>query len=109
MKRALFVALLLSVSCSLFAEEKAAAHCFAGLQSVQEQLGDRVGRTGSQEQVDAALKKLGQYVDNRESHNNPMLVGNDRTGLWKKFFGLARTAEIQESVASVINDSGPVR
>ncbi|HYI12330.1 MAG TPA: SCO family protein [Thermoanaerobaculia bacterium] len=60
--------------------------------------------TGSEDEVAAALKKIGQYVDDRESHKNLILVGNDRTGLWKKLFGLAKPAEIQASVESVVND-----
>jgi protein SCO1/2 len=113
-------------------------------QSVQEQLGDRIGRdvflisitvdpevdtpaalkkyaaqwnarpgwrflTGSQEEVSAALKKIGQYVDDRETHKNVILVGNDRTGLWKKLFGLAKPAEIQAGVDSVVSDPGPAK
>ena len=60
--------------------------------------------TGSVDEVGAALKKIGQYVDDRETHKNLILVGNDRTGLWKKLFGLAKPAEIQTSVESVLND-----
>jgi len=62
--------------------------------------------TGSPEQVAAALKKLGQYVEQRESHNNIILVGNDRTGLWKKVFGLAKADDVYASVQSVVNDKG---
>ncbi len=65
--------------------------------------------TGTQEEVAAALKKIGQYVDDRESHRNVILVGNDRTGLWKKLFGLAKPAEVQASVDSVLNDRGAVK
>lgn len=63
--------------------------------------------TGSKEEVSAALKKLGLYVDERETHQNLILVGNDRTGLWKKLFGLANSEEISTSVESVINDRVP--
>ena len=65
--------------------------------------------TGSQEEVAAALKKIGQYVDDRETHKNLILVGNDRTGLWKKLFGLAKVDEIQASVESVVNDAGAAK
>ena len=65
--------------------------------------------TGSQEEVAAALKKIGQYVDDRESHKNLILVGNDRTGLWKKLFGLAKPAEIQAGVDSVVSDVVPAK
>lgn len=65
--------------------------------------------TGTKEEVAAALQKLGQYVDDRETHKSLILVGNDRTGLWKKLFGLAKPAEIYASVESVVNDSGAAR
>jgi protein SCO1 len=62
--------------------------------------------TGSKENVDAALRKLGQWVENREAHQNLFLIGNDRTGLWKKALGLARPEEIFTIVDSVVNDKG---
>lgn len=62
--------------------------------------------TGPKENVDAALHKLGQYVENREAHQNLFLIGNDRTGLWKKAFGLAKPEEIFPVVDSVLNDKG---
>jgi protein SCO1/2 len=110
-------------------------------QSVQEKLGDRMGRdvflisitvdpandtqealkkyaaewkarpgwlflTGSKEEVAAALKKFGLSADERETHKNLIMVGNDRTGLWKKLFGLAKSDDISASIESVINDHG---
>ena len=62
--------------------------------------------TGPKENVDEALRKLGQYVENREAHQNLFLIGNDRTGLWKKAFGLAKPDEIFPIVDSVLNDKG---
>lgn len=62
--------------------------------------------TGSKENVDAALRKLGQYVENREGHQNLFLILNDRTGLRKKAFGLAKPEEILSVVDSVVNDKG---
>jgi protein SCO1/2 len=62
--------------------------------------------TGPKENVDAALKKLGQYVESREDHQNLFLIGNDKTGLWKKAFGLAKPEEIFPVVDSVVNDKG---
>src|SRR5687767_1425849 len=44
--------------------------------------------TGSKENVEFVLKKLGQFVENKQDHYNIIIVGNDRTGLWKKAFGL---------------------
>lgn len=62
--------------------------------------------TGPKENVDAVLKRLGQYVENREAHQNLFLIGNDKTGLWKKAFGLAKPEEIFPVVDSVVNDKG---
>jgi protein SCO1 len=62
--------------------------------------------TGSKEQVDVALTKLGLAVGAREDHLNLMLVGNLKTGLWKKVFGLAKPEEIETAVRSVIEDKG---
>jgi len=60
--------------------------------------------TGDKENVAFALKKLGQYVENREDHTNIVLIGNERTGLWKKAFGLAKSEEFNKVVESVLND-----
>lgn len=62
--------------------------------------------TGSKENVDAALTKLGQAVEAREAHTNLFLVGNDKTGLWKKAFGLAPAKDLIPVVESVLNDKG---
>jgi protein SCO1/2 len=62
--------------------------------------------TGSQEQVDAALKRIGQFVTSPEQHANVMIVGNEKTGLWKKAFGLSKPEEIVEIVRSVVDDDG---
>jgi protein SCO1/2 len=60
--------------------------------------------TGDKESVEFALKKLGQFVDAKESHLNVFIIGNEQTGLWKKAFGLAKSEEIVKVVESVIND-----
>ena len=62
--------------------------------------------TGPRENVETALRKLGQYVENPEAHQALFLIGNDRTGLWKKAFGLAKPEEIFPVVDSVVNDQG---
>ena len=59
--------------------------------------------------MDFALKKLGQFVDNKESHLNIFIIGNERTGLWKKAFGLAKSEELVKVVDSVINDQAPAQ
>lgn len=63
--------------------------------------------TGSKENVEFVLKKLGQFVANKQDHANIIIVGNDRTGLWKKAFGLAKSEQLIEVVNSVLNDKGP--
>jgi protein SCO1/2 len=60
--------------------------------------------SGNKTNVDIALRKLGQYVDAREDHTNIFIIGNERTGLWKKAFGLANSEELLKVVESVLND-----
>lgn len=60
--------------------------------------------TGDKASVDFVLKKLGQFVDDKQDHLNIFIIGNDRTGLWKKAFGLAKSEELVKVVDSVIND-----
>lgn len=63
--------------------------------------------TGDKETVDFALKKIGHFVDNKEAHLNVFIVGNERTGLWKKAFGLAQPDELMKVVDSVLTDQPP--
>ncbi len=60
--------------------------------------------TGEKEKIDLALYKLGQYVENKQDHLNIFIIGNERTGLWKKAFGLARSEDLVKVVESVLND-----
>jgi protein SCO1 len=62
--------------------------------------------TGSPADVERALRRLGQYVDAKEDHQNVFLVGNLQTGLWKKAFGLAKAEDLVKIVESVLNDRG---
>jgi len=62
--------------------------------------------TGDKESIELILKKLGQFVDDKNDHLNIFLIGNDRTGLWKKAFGLAKSEELMKVVESVANDPG---
>jgi len=62
--------------------------------------------TGSKENVEFVLKKLGQFVEDKNDHYNIFIIGNERTGLWKKAFGLAKAEEIVKVVDSVIDDKG---
>ena len=60
--------------------------------------------TGTKENVDFVLRKLGQYVDNKQDHLTVFIIGNERTGLWKKAYGLATSDELIKVVDSVVND-----
>jgi protein SCO1/2 len=60
--------------------------------------------TGSKDDVDFALRKLGQFVTDKNDHLNIFIIGNERTGLWKKAFGLASSDELVKVVESVLND-----
>jgi protein SCO1/2 len=62
--------------------------------------------TGPKENVEFVLKKLGQFVADKQDHYNIVIVGNERTGLWKKAFGLAKSEALVEVVESVLNDQG---
>ena len=60
--------------------------------------------TGDKENVELALKKLGHFVSDKNDHLNIFIIGNERTGLWKKAFGLAPSEELVKVVESVLND-----
>ena len=60
--------------------------------------------TGSKENVEFVLKKIGQFVTDKQDHYNIIIVGNERTGLWKKAFGLAKSDELIKVVESVLDD-----
>ena len=60
--------------------------------------------TGDKQNVDFALNKLGQFVSDKQDHLNVFIIGNERTGLWKKAFGLAQSDELVKVVESVLND-----
>ena len=60
--------------------------------------------TGKKENLDWALYKLGQYVENKDDHKTIFIIGNEPTGLWKKAFGMANVAELVQVVESVVND-----
>jgi len=60
--------------------------------------------TGDKQTVDEVLYKFGLYTEAKEDHSNVFIVGNERTGLWKKVLGIAPPYEIFRSVESVLND-----
>lgn len=60
--------------------------------------------TGQKANVELIQKKLGQYVADKNQHNNIMIVGNEPTGLWKKVFGLSKAEDILKVIEGVIAD-----
>jgi len=60
--------------------------------------------TGTPQQVQAALAKLGLAVTSRDDHSNILLVGNLNTGLWKKVLGVAESAKVIDTVRTVVED-----
>ena len=65
--------------------------------------------TGKKENLDWALYKLGQYVENKDDHQTVLIIGNEPTGLWKKAFGMANVTELVQVVESVVNDKGATK
>ena len=60
--------------------------------------------TGKKESVEFTLRKLGQYVEARDDHTTVIIMGNVRTGLWKKVMGLAPADDLIKAAESVLND-----
>jgi protein SCO1 len=60
--------------------------------------------TGKKENVDLALYKIGQYVEAKDDHSTIIIIGNERTGLWKKTLGLAKAEDLIKLVKEVVND-----
>ena len=59
---------------------------------------------GPKENVEWALHKLGQRVENKEAHTNILIVGKAASGRWKKVLGLASPEELLEVVEDVLDD-----
>jgi protein SCO1 len=62
--------------------------------------------TGEKKNVQFALQKIGQAVEDKTDHLNLFIIGNEKTGLWKKAFGLAKLDEVLQVLNSVIADRG---
>ena len=81
----------------------------AKLKAYAERIGAKPGwyfLTGTRDQVTVALQKIGQFTEAPEGHANVIVVGNDRTGLWKKALGIAKSEDVYTVVASVVDDKG---
>lgn len=63
--------------------------------------------TGEKANVDFALSRLGQLVEKKEDHQTVFIVGNEKTGLWKKVLAPKATPEtLKDVVESVLDDKG---
>lgn len=62
--------------------------------------------TGARADLQTAQRKFGQAVKDKENHTSIVIVGNLKTGLWKKANGLADVNALIEIVQDVINDPG---
>ncbi len=60
--------------------------------------------TGTPENLDFVLRRLGLWVENKEGHSSVFLVGNVPTGLWKKAHGMASADKLIDIVDSVLDD-----
>jgi protein SCO1 len=60
--------------------------------------------TGKNEAAGFALRKLGQFVESKDDHSTIIIIGNLRTGLWKKAMGLAKPDDLIKVLESVVND-----
>ena len=60
--------------------------------------------SGKRANVETVLKKLGLYAERKQEHRNLFLVGNDRTGLWKKAFAMAPPDQTIATLNSVLLD-----
>lgn len=63
--------------------------------------------TGRKENVELVLRRLGLFVTDKQEHLNLFLIGNDRTGLWKKALGIADSEKLIGVVKSVLDDTQP--
>lgn len=54
--------------------------------------------TGEKQSVDKVLQGLGAYTPNFEDHPSMFLVGDSRSGKWKRFFGFPGPAQVLAAV-----------
>jgi len=60
--------------------------------------------TGQKENVELALKKLGMFVSDKDDHVMILIIGNERSGLWKKALAVGRRDEIAKIITETAND-----
>jgi protein SCO1/2 len=77
------------------------------LKAYAEQMKARQGwffLTGSKENVSYALKRLGLFTEEKQSHLSMLIVGNEPTGLWKKTLGTASASDLIHIIETVLSD-----
>jgi cytochrome oxidase Cu insertion factor (SCO1/SenC/PrrC family) len=57
--------------------------------------------TGTKQDVDGLLKALGVFSADKANHSPFILLGNDRTGTWRRVHGLSPIETIRSALASV--------
>ena len=62
--------------------------------------------TGKPENVNWVNYRLGQYIENPEDHKGVYLLGNLKTGLWKKFLASAQTEVLFNQLQGLLEDRG---
>jgi len=65
--------------------------------------------TGEPKTLQDVRRRIGEMAQQPADHSAILVAGNDRTGLWKKAFGLAPTNEVVDVLMSVVNDAGGIR
>lgn len=77
------------------------------LRAYAEQMKARPGwlfLTGTRENVNYALRKLGLYTEEKQNHLTMFIIGNEPTGLWKKTQGTASPGDLIHIVQTVLDD-----
>jgi protein SCO1/2 len=82
----------------------------AALKEYAARIGARPGwtfLTGSEQNVNAALRRVGLFAGEPGAHPDVIVVGNMRTGLWKKVHGSAPGAAVVRLIMGVADDTAP--
>lgn len=58
--------------------------------------------TGSKENLDQVLRKLGGYVEDKGDHSTRLIIGNEATGEWVKVFAMSKADEIANIIFKMI-------
>ena len=57
--------------------------------------------TGEKQDVDGLLRALGVFTADKSNHSPLILLGNDRTGTWRRVHGLSSIETIRSAIDSV--------